>query len=42
MRKINSRNFKRYGWVIEGPAKNPKINKQSENKCLLHPELGTG
>jgi len=42
MRKINTRNFKRYGWVIEGPAKKPKDKKNSLFSIVLTEPLKSG
>jgi len=42
MRKINSRNFKRYGWVIEGPAKKPKDKRKSLFSIVLIEPLKSG
>ena len=42
MRKINSRNFKRYGWVIEGHAKKPKDKRKSLFSIVLTEPLKSG
>ena len=42
MRKINSRNFKRYGWVIEGPAEKPKDKGKSFFSIVLTEPLKAG
>ena len=42
MRKINSINFKRYGWVIAGPAKKPKDKKNSLFSIVLTEPLKSG
>lgn len=42
MRKINSGNFKRYGWVIEGTAKKPKNKKNSLFSIVLTEPIKTG
>ena len=42
MRKINSRNFKRYGWVIEGAAKKTKDKEKSLFSIVLTEPIKAG
>ena len=42
MRKINSSNFKRYGWVIEGSAKKSKDKEKSLFSIVLTEPIKAG
>jgi len=42
MRKINSKNFRRYGWVIEGAKKKPKDKETSLFSIVLTEPLKSG